>query len=129
MKSAVSNLDTSSFTAFCLSGPIFFFFCRTGLAFGMMCSLCSDISRGIPGISDGDQAKNSLCNRKKFTNLSQATPYMALPMFTVLPSAIFTCSISSIGSTVDCDSRSLGSLCSFASTWLTWAPRPFKDRT
>jgi hypothetical protein len=132
MKFALSNLVTSSCIALCLSDPIFFFFYRTSLAFRIICNLCSDISRGIPGISEGDQANISLCNRKKFTNFSRATSCMALPIVTVLPSSISTCSISSAGSTVECDSRSSGSLYSrgsYVSTWLTWASLYFKEWT
>jgi hypothetical protein len=107
MKFALSNLVTSSCTALCLSDPIFFFFYR---AFRIICNLCSDISRGIPDISEGDQVNISLCNRKKFTNFSRVAPCMALPIVTVLPSSISTCSISSAGSTVERDSGSSGSL-------------------
>jgi hypothetical protein len=70
IKFALSNFMTSSCTTFYLSGPIFLFFCCTDLAFGMICNLCLDISRGIPGKVEGDQANSSLCNHKKFTNLS-----------------------------------------------------------
>jgi hypothetical protein len=66
-----------------------------------MCGLYFEISQGIPDIFEGNQGNTALCNRKKFTNLSRAAPCMAFPMFTILPSSISTCSISSAGSMVE----------------------------
>jgi hypothetical protein len=88
IKLAFNNFSTSSCTTFCLSGPIFLFFCRIGLILGIICNLCSVISRGILGISDGDQANMFLCNCRKFTNLSRAAPCMVLPIFIVHPALI-----------------------------------------
>jgi hypothetical protein len=98
MTPASSNFFTSFFTAICLSSPIFRFFCLTGLAPGMRWSLCSAMSRGIPGMSAADHANTDWLSRRKLISSFLTSPCTAFPIFVYLPTANSTCSTSSVGS-------------------------------